>query len=238
MRAKELVDEGRLGRIISFRSAYLHASCTDLSRHAGWKQDKEICDGGVLFDLGSHALDLIYYLCGKFAAVSGKAQIAHPTRIGRDGQVWQTNADEAFYMTAELRDGAVGTIEANKLAFGTSDDLTLEICGETGAIRYSLMQPNYLQFYDGNRPSGDLSGDRGITMIECVGRFPAPGGIFPGVKAPIGWLMGHVGSMYAFLTAVRDGRKASPFFDDGAYIQLLMECAYQSAEQNGVFLTI
>ena len=75
-------------------------------------------------------------------------------------------------------------------------------------------------------------------MIECVGRFPAPGGIFPGVKAPIGWLMGHIGSMYAFLTAVRDGRKATPSFDDGAYIQLLMERAYQSSEQNGVFLTI
>jgi len=238
MRAKELIDEGRLGRIISFRSAYLHASCTDLSRNAGWKQDREICGGGVLFDLGSHALDLIYHLCGDFAAISGKAQIAHPTRLGPDGQAWQTNADEAFYMTAVLRNGAVGTVEANKLAFGTNDDLTVEIYGERGAIRYSLMQPNYLQFYDGERKGGDLGGNRGFTMIECVGRFPAPGGIFPGVKAPTGWLMSHVGSMHAFLTAVRDGREATPSFDDGAYIQLLMERAYQSAEQNGAFLTI
>jgi len=238
MRAKELVVEGRLGRIVSFRSAYLHASCTDPSRYAGWKQDKEICGGGVLFDLGSHALDLIYHLCGEFAAVSGKAQIAHPTRPGRDGQACRTNADEAFYITAELRSGAVGTVEANKLAFGTNDDLTLEIYGEKGAIRYSLMQPNYLQFYDGNRQGGNLGGDRGYTLIECVGRFPTPGGIFPSVKAPTGWLMGHVGSMHAFLTAVRDGREASPSFDDGAYIQLLMERAYHSSEQNGVFLTI
>ena len=28
----------------------------------------------------------------------------------------------------------------------------------------------------------------GFTAIECVGRYPAPGGIFPGRKAPSGWL--------------------------------------------------
>jgi len=192
----------------------------------------------VLFDLGSHALDLIYYLCGAFSSISGKAQIAHPSRLGRDGKLWRTNADEAFYMTAELKSGAVGTIEANKLAFGTNDDLTLEIYGEKGALRYSLMQPNYLQFYDGERQGGDLGGDRGFALIECVGRYPAPGGVFPGVKAPTGWLIGHVGSMHAFLTAVNEGREATPSFADGAYIQLLMERAYQSAEQNGIFLTI
>ncbi len=238
MRAKELIDEGRLGRIVSFRSAYLHASCTVLTRKAGWKQDKEICGGGVLFDLGSHALDLVYHLCGEFAEISGRAQIAHPVRLGRNGETWKTNADEAFYMTAELKNGAVGTVEANKLAFGTNDDLTFEIYGEKGALRYSLMQPNYLQFYDGDRQGGALGGDRGFTMIECVGRYPEPCGIFPSFKAPTGWLMGHVGSMHAFLTAVKEGREAKPSFGDGAYIQRLMEQAYRSSEQKGVFLTV
>ncbi len=238
MRAKELINEGRLGRILSFRSAYLHASCTDLSRNAGWKQDKDICGGGVLFDLGSHALDLIYYLGGEFAEIAGKSQIAHPLRLGRDGKLWQTNADEAFYITAALKSGAVGTIEANKLAFGTNDDFTIDLYGERGALRYSLMQPNYLQFYDGERKGGTLGGDRGFTAIECVGRFPEPGGIFPGVKAPTGWLMGHVGSMHAFLTAVKEGKAAKPSFADGAYIQLLMEKAYESSEQQGIQITI
>ncbi len=238
MRAKELIDEGRLGRIVSFRSAYLHASCTDLTRKAGWKQDRDICGGGVLFDLGSHALDLIYHLCGEFAEISGHAQIAHPVRLGRNGERWQTNADEAFYMMAELKNSAVGTVEANKLAFGTNDDLTFEIFGEKGALRYSLMQPNYLQFYDGDRRGGQLGGDRGFTMIECVGRYPEPAGIFPSFKAPTGWLMGHVGSMHAFLTAVKEGREATPSFADGAYIQRLMERAYQSSEQKGVFLPV
>ncbi|MBE6636376.1 MAG: Gfo/Idh/MocA family oxidoreductase [Ruminococcaceae bacterium] len=233
MAAKRLIDEGRLGRIVSFRSAYLHASCTDLSRPAGWKQDKTVCGGGVLFDLGSHALDLVRYLCGEFAEISGRAQIAHPSRVGRDGKPWQTNAEEAFYMTAALQNGAVGTIEANKLALGTNDDLSFEIYGESGALRYSLMQPSFLSFYDNTRPGGVLGGERGFTSIECVSRFPAPGGIFPAIKAPTGWLMGHVGSMYAFLSAVSAKREASPSFADGARIQQIMEAAYTSASDNG-----
>ena len=36
MRAKELIEEGRLGRILSFRFDYIHASAADPNRPAGW----------------------------------------------------------------------------------------------------------------------------------------------------------------------------------------------------------
>ncbi len=230
MRAKQLIDEGRLGRIISFRSAYLHASCTDLNKNAGWKQNRDICGGGVLFDIGSHAIDLVYHLCGDFKNIYGSAQIAHPVRRGMDGSEWRTNADEAFYMIAELACGAKGTIEASKLATGTNDDFTMEIYGDKGAIRFDLMEPNWLWFYDCNDKGGDLGGERGFKRIECCGRYPAPGGIFPGFKAPIGWLRGHIGSMYAFLDAVHEKKSTSPSFEDGAYIQRIMAAAYRSDE--------
>lgn len=228
MRAKQLIDEGRLGRIISFRSSYLHASCTDLVKSAGWKQDKTVCGGGVLFDLGSHALDLVYYLCGNYKKVWGMSQIAHPTRLGMDGKPWQTNADEAFYMLCELECGAKGTVEANKLAVGANDDFKLEIYGERGALRFDLMEPNWLWFYDMNDKGGDLGGERGFKRIECCGRYPEPAGIFPGVKAPIGWLRGHLGSMYSFLSAVAGEKQVGPNFNDAAHIQRVMQAAYES----------
>lgn len=230
MRAKQLIDEGRLGNIVSFRSAYLHSSCTDLTKSAGWKQDKTVCGGGVLFDLGSHALDLVYYLCGRYKRVVGMSQIAHPTRLGMDGKIWSTNADEAFYMLAELESGAKGTVEASKLAVGANDDFTIEIYGDRGAVKFDLMEPNWLWFYDKNDKSGDLGGESGFKKIECCGRYPAPGGIFPGVKAPIGWLRGHIGSMYDFLDAAAAGKAACPSFEDGAHIQHVMEAAYKSDE--------
>ncbi len=231
LRAAELIREGRLGRILSFTAGYLHNSCTDASRPAGWKQNREICGGGVLFDLGSHAIDLIYSLCGEFESVCGASQIGFPTRTGADGSPWQTNADEAFYLLAKLRSGATGTITVSKLCVGSNDDLSFEIYGERGSLKFSLMQPNYLYFYDATEKNAPLGGDSGYTAIECVGRYPAPGGGFPSPKASIGWLRGHVESMYRFLNSVHTGTQASPDFADGAHVQAVMEAAYRSAEE-------
>ena len=231
MRARQLVDEGRLGRILSFRASYLHNSATDLSRPAGWKQDADVCGGGVLFDLGSHVIDLMQHLCGNIKTVSGMSQIAYPTRQGRDGQIWQTNADEAFYLLAQTEDGACGSITVGKLQVGANDDLSFEIYGERGALRFSLMEPNWLYFYDKTRPDGAIGGERGFTAIECVGRYPDM--TFPSPKAPAGWLYGHLASMYAFLSAVSTSQPFTPSLEDGARVQAVMDAAYRSDRDGG-----
>ena len=228
MRAKALIEEGRLGRILSFRCAYLHSSAADPNKNAGWKQNKDICGAGTLFDLGSHAVDLIYYLCGDIKNVKGKSQIAYPVRKGLDGSEWETNADEAFYMICETEHGAVGTIEASKVAVGSNDDIDLAIYGEKGAIKFSLMEPNWLHFYDTTADGASLGGVRGFTKIECCGRYNAPGGIFPSFKAPIGWLRGHLHSMYSFLYACSKNAEASPSLTDGAKVQLVLEKAIEN----------
>ena len=228
IRAKQIVEDGGIGNVLSFDGKYLHSSATDVNKNAGWKQNKDICGGGVLFDLGSHIIDLIYYICGEFDSVIGKSQIAYPVRKGMDGCDWETNADEAFFMIAKLKCGAVGTIEVSKLAVGANDDLTFRISGDNGAIRFDLMNPNFLEFYTNDRKGGDYGGERGFTKIECVNRYDAPGGVFPGIKAPIGWLRGHIGSFFAFCDGVVNDKKMIPSFDDGAYVQKIMECAYES----------
>ena len=81
MRAKQLIDEGAIGDVLSFHAAYLHNSCLDPNKAAGWKQSGEY-GAGVLRDLGSHIIDLIYYLCGDFDSVYARKQIAFPERFG------------------------------------------------------------------------------------------------------------------------------------------------------------
>ena len=232
LRAKELVTEGRIGRVLSFSAEYLHNSCTDLERKAGWKQNREICGGGVLFDLGSHAIDLVYSLCGEFESVSGMAQIAYPTRLGMTGDTWSTNADEAFYMTARLRSGAVGTVTVSKLVNGANDDLSLSVYGEKGSLKFSLMQPNFLYFYDATQKPMTLGGNTGYQAIECVGRYPAPGGGFPSPKAPSGWLRGHMEGIYSHLNSVATDTPSAPSFRDAAHVQAVMEAAYRSAAEH------
>jgi len=233
IRAKELVAEGRLGRILSFRAVYLHSSGTDPMKSAGWKQNRDVCGGGVLFDLGSHAIDLLCSVLGdnsenRFDTVFGMSQIGFEKRIGMDGKEWETNADEAFYITARLKNGACGTIEASKICVGTNDDLSLEVYGTDGALRFSLMDANFLGFYDKKYTGIPHGGDRGFTKIECVNRYDMPEAVFPGMRAPVGWLRGHVHSMYSFYKAVYEGKTPSPSFADGAYVNKIMQAAYDS----------
>lgn len=234
IRAAQIAGEGRLGRILSFRASYRHSSATDTAKLAGWKQDKRICGGGVLYDLGSHVIDLLTFIMGRgdneIESVSGLSQIAYPVRKGMNGEKWETNADEAFYALAKLRCGACGTFEVSKVTVGTNDDVFVEIFGTDGALRFDLMQPNFLEFYDNTASKTPYGGYSGFTRIECTQRYDAPGGTFPSIKSPVNLVRGHVHNMYCLCESVYTGTRTAPDFYDGIYVNRVMSAAYKSAE--------
>lgn len=228
LRARQIMDAGQLGRILAFRAAYLHSGSVDPQKPIGWKQDQAF-GGGVLVDIGSHALDLMYCLLGEYAEVDCRTVIAYPRRPDKSGQLVDIQADDAAIMIVKMKSGCMGTIEASKIATGTQDELRFEIHGTQGALRFNLMDPNWLEFYDQTVPERPLGGQRGFTRIECVQRYEQPGGTFPAAKSSIGWLRGHAHSIYCFLDCVYQGRPASPSFQDAAYIQQVLAAASESA---------
>jgi len=229
LRARQMIEEGRLGRILSFRACYLHSSLVDPDRPIGWRLDKKVSGGGVLYDLGSHILDMMYYLLGEYSSLLAKTQTAYETRPDGSGNRVEIETDDATYIIAQMKCGAVGTVEASKVATGTNDELRFEIHGDKGAIRFNLMEPNWLEYYDNTALEAPLGGVKGFTKIESVQRYDAPGGSFPSSKGSIGWLRGHVHCLYSFLSHVHDGTKANPSAEDGAYIQYVMDKAYESS---------
>jgi predicted dehydrogenase len=231
MRAKELIEEGRIGRVLSFRACYLHSGSVDAKKAIGSKQDKKFGGGGVLFDLGSHVIDVMYFLLGKYDSVFTTTDIIYKQRPDKSGSMIDITADDAAYMLVKMKNGCTGTIEASKIATGTNDELRFEIHGDKGAIRFNNMDPNWLDFYDNTVPEEPLGGTKGFTRIECVQRFKKPGGDFPASKFSIGWIRSHVHSLYSFLSCVDEGRQASPSFEDGAYVQHVMEKAYEADER-------
>jgi predicted dehydrogenase len=122
----------------------------------------------------------------------------------------------------------MGTITVSKLTQGANDELSFSINGERGSLSFSLMDPNFLYFYDATSVGAPMGGVRGYTRIECVGRYPSPASGFPAIKAPQGWLRGHIGSMASFLSAVAHHTEFSPSFGDGAYVQTILEAAVHS----------
>ncbi len=232
MRARELLSEGRLGRVFLFQCDYLHSSGIDPGKALSWKQNKAFGGGGVLLDLGAHAYDVMYHLLGEYQSVYTLTDIVYPTRPGADGLPVQVDAEDTALTLAMMKSGVTGKILVSKVATGAMDELRVEIHGEKGAIKFNTMEPGYLQFYDATKPDGPLGGEAGFTRIDCHQKYPEPGGHFPNPRFAIGFLRAHAASMYNFLENVDRGRPSSPSFEESAYIQQVMEACYQSAGKN------
>jgi len=70
-RAKEMIDAGSLGPILSFRLMF--GGYIDMTNQ--WYAEKALSGGGIIMDNGPHAFDLVRYLFGDVTSVS--AQGAH-----------------------------------------------------------------------------------------------------------------------------------------------------------------
>jgi len=227
MRAKQLIDEGFLGEIIAFRSVYLHSGSVDRDKPMGWKQ-LAAAGGGVLQDLGSHNIDLMEYLIGPFASVLTEKYILYDQRPNPEGKMVPVEAEDHFVMLVKLANGAVGSIEASKICTGTDDELRFEIHGTKGALRFNLMNPNYLEAYDLREPGTPLGGQRGWRQIATVQHFAEPAN-FPSPKGSIGWIRGHMHCLYNFLEAVARGEQPEPSLKRGLELQRILEVANESA---------
>lgn len=67
VKAKVVVDSGRLGKIINIRGLYGKSGGKNF--YTSWRNKKEISGGGILLDQGIHMLDLFRYFCGDFEYV-------------------------------------------------------------------------------------------------------------------------------------------------------------------------
>jgi len=234
VRAKQLIDEGLLGELMSFRAAYLHSGYVDPNRPMSWRLDKARSGGGALFDLGSHVLDLVRYLLGECREVFATTRTFISRRPASKGssELVDVKVDDLVLVQMRMENGALGTMEASRIATGANDDLRLEIHGREGAIRFELMEPNWLYFYDNRLGDEPIGGKKGFVRIETVQRFPRPAA-FPGPKFTVGWERFHIACMYNFLNNVAKGEHSPPTLYDGFKVQEVMEAALVSAEKGG-----
>jgi predicted dehydrogenase len=222
LQAARLIQAGRIGRVYTFRGEYLHSGYQNPDKPLSWRMRKDQGGSGALGDLGSHVIDLVRFLLGDIAAVQGHLETFVDRRPVAPGaaETGTVTVDDVAWIRCRLAGGAVGTIEASRFATGTLDDLRLWVYGEHGALHFSLMDPNFLWFFDARasgpaRTGGTDSAPAGSGAAAVSGAPAIPegwqrlhtGGHFPGAKtppgrAPMGWARSHGENQYRFLRAV------------------------------------
>lgn len=225
-RAKRLIAEGFLGRVFHFSARYARSSYVDPGRPMSWRLRKASAGGGVLIDSGAHVLDFAQWLLGDVAAVRAELRTPHAVRPATAGAppTEAVDVEDAAFLQMRLADGAFGTIEVTRMATGATNDIWFDARGQSGALRFTLEEPNWLYTYDARHPERQ----RGFTRVETVARFD--GSVGPDWSQPVGVSRTHAECQYRFLRAIWDGAAPSPSITDGLRVQAIATAAYRSAE--------
>ncbi len=225
LKARTLIEEGRLGEVYSFRGEYFHTGYQNPERPFSWRMDFERSGGGALVDLGVHVIDLLRFLLGDFSAVRAdlKTFIKERPLPGGGGERGRVSVDDAAWLSCELDSGSRGTIEVSRFATGTMDELNLTVFGSRGAFRFGLMDPGFLYWFDQNEK------EKGWCRLETMQSYP--GALIPNPRSTLGWSRFHTENQYRFLRCVAEGRSFSPSLLDGAAAQYVLDAAYLSSRK-------
>ena len=120
------------------------------------------------------------YLLGPITRVSGQSQTVHSTRPVAPGSAQRAPVlvDDATQALLAFESGAQGSIEANWAATGRTMDLSWEITGTRGALRFSQERMNELLLCSGaagGRTSGFTRIESGPSHPPYNSFCPAPG---------------------------------------------------------------
>ncbi len=125
LKVEELIKSAAIGRLtgVTYRLAEPH------HRKGGiWRTDPTLAGAGHFLDVGSHALDLLDYLLGPLAEVTGTA-----ANVASSYSV-----EDSVALSFRAEGGALGSMVWN-FASAVSDD-TMRLSGTDGEITFTMFQ--------------------------------------------------------------------------------------------------
>ena len=229
--ARDLVAAGRLGEIRQIRASYLQDWLVDAKAGMNWRLREETAGSGALGDIGSHAIDQIQFITGQqVTAVRGRLATMVPERPGPDGPEPVT-VDDAAWATLELDGGAIASVEASRMATGAKNELSVEVYGTKGALRFDLERLDELWFLDATAPVAEQGFAR---VLVTEPEHPYLEGWWPQGHI-LGWENAFTNQARDLLLAVRhrDPAAYSPDFEDGLALQRILEAVIASHRADG-----
>jgi predicted dehydrogenase len=225
--AKQIIDDGQLGDIRHYRGTYLQDWPADPKFPLVWRMDKKQAGSGALGDLAAHSIDLARFLVGEIAEVAGDLKTFvktrplpdHPKKSGR------VTVDDASTALVRFKNGAIGTIEATRMALGRRNFNRFEINGSRGSLAFDLERMNELEVYFESDPQS-VRGFRRILVTEST---------HPYMQAwwPPGHIIGYehtfTHTMFDLLEGMADKRVPKPNFVDGVRNQRVLAAIEKSA---------
>ncbi len=238
--ARKYIEEGRIGKILNFRGTYLQDWSADPNGPLSWRFSKKIAGSGAVGDIGTHVVDMARYLVGEVASVNAMTQTYIKTRPLQSGAVdklgasdksgtgprGEVDVDDEVLTMMRFENGAVGSLEATRNAYGRNNYLTFEIHGDKGSILFNYERRDELQVMFADDPADA----RGFRTVYTGPAHPYGYGLWPIPGLGIGYTETKIVECYDFFKAIASGVQPSPNFVDGYVTECIAEAILKSAE--------
>lgn len=228
--AKQLIDEGRLGRIFHYRAKFLQdwTISPDLPQGGAglWRLDVNVAGSGVTGDLLAHCIDTAIWLNGGIDQVTAMTETFIKERShSLTGRVEKVGIDDASAFLAKFHNGSLATFEATRYARGHKALHTLEINGELASISWDLHDLHRLEYFD-HGDEARLRGWRSIHITDADHPYMKHWWV-PGLQ--IGYEHTFVHQMADFLEGLGAGQTPGPTFRDGLATDYVTDAVLRSA---------
>jgi len=229
--AKQLLDEGRLGRIFHYRAKFLQdwTIATDLPQGGEglWRLDVNVAGSGVTGDLLAHCIDTALWLNGGIEQVTAATEtFVKQRKHTLTGKTEKVGIDDASAFLARFENGSLATFEATRYARGHKALYTFEINGEHASVFWDLHDLHRLQFFD-HRDESRLRGWRSIHITDGDHPYMKHWWV-PGLQ--IGYEHTFIHQVADFLEGLESGNIPGPSFRDGLATDYVTDAVLRSAE--------
>jgi predicted dehydrogenase len=228
--AKQLIDEGRLGRIFHYRAKFLQDWTISPELPQGgaglWRLDSKVAGSGVTGDLLAHCIDTALWLNGRIDTVTAMTETFIKQRKHTlTGKVEKVEIDDACAFLARFSNGSLATFESTRYARGHKALYTFEINGEHASIAWDLHDLHRLQYFD-HRDEGRVRGWRSVHVTDGDQPYMKNWWV-PGLQ--IGYEHTFIHQVADFLQGLSSGQPASPTFREALETQFVCDAVLKSA---------
>ncbi|MBU6295704.1 MAG: Gfo/Idh/MocA family oxidoreductase [Planctomycetes bacterium] len=229
--AKQLIDEGRLGRIFHYRAKFLQDWTINPELPQGgaalWRLDVGAAGSGVTGDLLAHCIDTAIWLNGDFKQLTALTEtFVKERKHNLTGKVEKVGIDDACSFINTFENGSLGNFESTRYARGHKALYTFEINGENASIAWDLHDLHRLQWFD-HKNQGSLRGWTSIHVTDgdhpYMNRWWVPG-------LAIGYEHSFVHQVADFVQGIDTGKPASPTFRDALKTQRVCDAILSSGK--------
>jgi predicted dehydrogenase len=238
--AKKYIEDGSIGKIINFRATYLQDWSADPNSPLSWRFQKSVAGSGAVGDILTHVLDLARYLVDEVTAVSamtnhiiterplqqsGSDSLGN-SKGGSDAPKGAVDVEDEVLSLIKFANGAIGSVEATRNAWGRNNFITLEIHGTEGSIAFNYENRDQLEVCF----KSDEGDRRGFRTVYTGPNHPNGGALWPIPALGIGYGETKIIEAHDLFTAIAGGEPVRPDFGDGYQVALIDDAILRSAE--------